>query len=84
MEKTEKKQFLLKSLAQIVFITGPAIILSGYLVYKLRPVISEWGGIEISDFAYSMVLMLVMVSVMYLTSKNIFRVILGRRSQGGR
>jgi len=84
MEMTEKKQFLLKALTQILFISGPAIILSGYLVYKLRPVLSEWCGIEVSDLAYSLVLMIVMLSVMHLTSKNILRVIFSSRKKRGR
>jgi hypothetical protein len=81
MDKTEKKKFIIRSLAQIVFVSWPAIFLSGYLVYRLRPLFAEWSGLTISDFAYSMALLLVMVAVMHLTTKNIFRVLKNERSQ---
>ena len=81
MDISMSRRFLIRSLLQIVFVSCPAIIMSGYLVYRFRPVIAEWTGFPVGDFAYSMILLFVMWGAMWLTTHKILREIFHGRNK---
>ncbi len=60
-------------IARVIFISCPAILLSGYFVYKGRGMLLESKGFEVSDFIYSMVLYIVMFTAYWLTTRDILK-----------
>jgi hypothetical protein len=73
MEKEERKKAFRRMMAHVIFISTPSILLPGYFIYKLRPFLIEWKGIEMSDTVYISILFLAMWLGMYLSSNKIMK-----------
>ena len=79
MDKEEHKKQGLRIMIHVIFISGPSILLPGYFVYKLRPLLLEWEGIEMNDEVYGSILLLVMWLGFYLSSNKIMKELFNNR-----
>jgi hypothetical protein len=64
---------MLKVTVRIIFVSGPAILLSGYLVYLLRNWLVSSNIYSVSEPVYLGVLMLVMWGTMWLTTGGLIK-----------
>ena len=70
-----------KSIAHIVFISCPSILLAGYGVYVTRDWLSSSKGIEVSDTVYWIILFIVMWVAMWVTSHKILKAVFGQEKR---
>ena len=68
-----EKTTILKVAGRIIFISAPAILLSGYLVYLLRGWLSSSNIYNISESVYLAILMLVMWGAMWLSTGKLIK-----------
>lgn len=64
---------ILRAILFGLLVSVPAILISGYIVYRGRIWIEEKLLVEIPDLAYMAVLFLAMWSAMWVTSRKVIR-----------
>ena len=69
---------------QIVFVTAPAILGAGYLVYRGRSYLAEAYSIEVSDLWYNLAVFVCMYVAMYVTIPRSLKSILKTAEEGTR
>lgn len=73
MTNNLKKFNIKKSIAHVILISCPLIILAGYCVYLVRDWLFESKGITVPDPIYWIIVFFAMWAAMWLTSYKILR-----------
>jgi len=63
---------LKKAMAWIIFISCPSIILTGYIVYKVKEILLR-NGFSINEYIYLIILFTTMWIAMWISSKKILK-----------
>lgn len=64
-----------KAILWVLFISCPAILISGYIIYKLRDIMRDNYGIILSDYTFFIILLFTMLGTMWLTSRKVLNYI---------
>jgi len=83
MKTKVTKKLMARVIFRIIFISGPAIIVSGYCVYLLRNWLAASKNIEMSDLVYGLLLILVMWAAMWLSSGKLISELQSMSSDSG-